>query len=436
MSLLRTVRRRLGRPESLFAEGLLLAFVLLYYPSNYWGLMGMETSLVTLWALLALRLALGQDETRVRVLPWLGVVLGLAFWTRPDALILAALLLAYRAYALGLRAWRVWFMEGLIVLAFVTALSLFRLVYYGALVPNTYTLKVGGMPLLPRLRDGLGFIAPYLATTTALFGLGLLGLMDGLRAWWQQLRANRRSWWRLDMTQRTLSLLALVVILHVAYQIWTGGDPWPYWRMLVPAMPALFVLAVLGLEWLMARLAQRLPAALGKLGALALAGFSISLALQPFLPELIFQKSAYRVGYHVILAERAVLLNEILRPGARLAVFSAGIVPYYTDFHVIDMLGKNDTYIASLPPDRSGAVSWHGMNSVPGHNKYDLFYSIETQQATYAERLSWGAQGLRVPRMTEIHLGRLSFFLDLSSPYVDQEALQARLAQAESATAP
>ena len=436
LSLLRTVRRRLALPDSLFAEGLLLALTLLYYPSSYWGLMGMETSLVTLWALLALLLALGQDEARARSLPWLSVVLGLAFWTRPDTLILAALLLAYRAYALGLRAWRAWLTEGLIVLAFVAALSLFRLAYYGALVPNTYTLKVEGMPLLPRLRDGLGFIAPYLTTTAALFALGLLGLADGLVAWWRQIRADRRTWWRLNAAQRSLALLALVVILHIVYQIWTGGDPWPYWRMLVPAMPALFVLVVLGLDWLTARLPARLSSNLGQLGALALAAFSLGLAVQPFAPELVLRKGAYHVGYHLILAERAVLLNDILKPGARLAVVAAGIVPYYTDFYVIDMLGKNDATIASLPPDRSGAVSWHGMKSVPGHHKYDLVYSIETQQATYAERLSWGRQGLDLPRMTQIDLGRPSFFLDLSSPYVDQAALQARLARAEGASAP
>lgn len=448
LSVLRTVRRRLALPDSLFAEGLLLALTLLYYPSSYWGLMGMETSLVTLWALLALLLALGQDEAQARSLPWLSVVLGLAFWTRPDTLILAALLLAYRAYALGLRAWRAWLREGLIVLAFVAALSLFRLAYYGALVPNTYTLKVEGMPLLPRLRDGLGFIAPYLTTTAALFALGLLGLADGLVAWWRQIRADRRTWWRLNAAQSSLALLALVVILHIVYQIWTGGDPWPYWRMLVPAMPALFILVVLGLDWLTARLPLRfqrafllfvilqidhriwtsissenywngvmlampalatlimsgsgwlaarspkqLPAALSKLLALVLIVLSLTPALQPFLPELSLQKDPYHVKYHVRMAEHAVLLNDILKPGARLAVIFAGVLPYYTDFYVIDMLGKNDATIASLPPDRSGAVSWHGMKSVPGHNKYDLVYSIETQQATYAERLSWGRQG-------------------------------------------
>jgi len=427
LSLLRTVRRRLALPQSLFAEGLLLAFTLLYYPSSYWGLMGMETALVTLWALLALGLALGQDETQPAPLPWLGVALGLAFWTRPDALVVAALILAYRAYALGWRAWRIWLSEALIVLAFVAALSAFRLAYYGALVPNTYTLKVEGMPLLPRLRDGLGFIAPYLLTTAPLLALGLAGLADGLRAWWRQVRADKASWWRLDAAQRTLALLALLVVLHIAYQIWTGGDPWPYWRMLVPAMPALFILAILGLE----RLMPLVPRRLARPAALALAAFSLGLAVQPFLGQLAQSEEIYHVGYHQLLAERAVLLNDILRPGARLAVVAAGILPYYTDFYIIDMLGKNDAYIASLPPDRSGAVSWHGMKSVPGHNKYDLAYSIETLQATYAERLSWGRSGLDVPRMTQIDLGRPSFFLDLSSPYVDQQALQARLAQAQ-----
>jgi len=34
------------------------------------------------------------------------------------------------------------------------------------------------------------------------------------------------------------------------------------------------------------------------------------------------------------------------------------------------------------------------MNSVPGHNKYDLNYSIKTLQPTYVQQLNWGTQDL------------------------------------------
>jgi DNA-binding HxlR family transcriptional regulator len=34
------------------------------------------------------------------------------------------------------------------------------------------------------------------------------------------------------------------------------------------------------------------------------------------------------------------------------------------------------------------------MNSIPGHNKYDLTYSIQTLLPTYVEEFDWGSQKL------------------------------------------
>jgi hypothetical protein len=41
-----------------------------------------------------------------------------------------------------------------------------------------------------------------------------------------------------------------------------------------------------------------------------------------------------------------------------------------------------DPRVAGLPADTSGAAGWGGMLSVPGHNKYDLEYSLKTLQPT------------------------------------------------------
>lgn len=75
-------------------------------------------------------------------------------------------------------------------------------------------------------------------------------------------------------------------------------------------------------------------------------------------------------------------------------MLAAGVVPYYTGRPAFDYLGRSDPRIAALPPDLSGAVSWNGMYSVPGHNKYDLVYSIEQLQPTYTDTDFWGGQNL------------------------------------------
>jgi hypothetical protein len=77
-----------------------------------------------------------------------------------------------------------------------------------------------------------------------------------------------------------------------------------------------------------------------------------------------------------------------------LGVFWAGIIPYYTERYAIDFWGKSDPQVARRLPDLSGKSGWNGMHSVPGHNKYDLTYSIQQLQPTYVQAFFWGQQDL------------------------------------------
>lgn len=78
-------------------------------------------------------------------------------------------------------------------------------------------------------------------------------------------------------------------------------------------------------------------------------------------------------------------------PDATIGVLFAGAMPYYLDRKAIDFLGKMDRYLATRVPDLSRRVSWSGMTSVPGHNKYDLHYSIRQLTPTYVQTLEWGS---------------------------------------------
>jgi hypothetical protein len=90
----------------------------------------------------------------------------------------------------------------------------------------------------------------------------------------------------------------------------------------------------------------------------------------------------------------AIYLNGVLGPRASVGVFFAGTVPYYTGFNAVDFLGKGDAYIARLPPDRTGVISARGMRNIPGHDKYDLTYSILHKRPTYIADFRWGRQDL------------------------------------------
>ena len=68
------------------------------------------------------------------------------------------------------------------------------------------------------------------------------------------------------------------------------------------------------------------------------------------------------------LVRSALLLREVAAPGDTIAVFAAGIVPYYSELRAVDLLGKNDAVIAHQP------IQPHRLGS--GHNKFDFDYSL------------------------------------------------------------
>ena len=91
------------------------------------------------------------------------------------------------------------------------------------------------------------------------------------------------------------------------------------------------------------------------------------------------------------------------------------------------MLGRTDAYIASLPADLSGAVAWGGMLSVPGHNKYDLEYSIKQLRPTYVEASAWGGQDITAWMPTHYELVNykgVELWLLQGSPDVRWELLE------------
>ncbi|MBI3258861.1 MAG: hypothetical protein HYZ54_05235 [Ignavibacteriae bacterium] len=71
----------------------------------------------------------------------------------------------------------------------------------------------------------------------------------------------------------------------------------------------------------------------------------------------------------------AHLMAAITKPKASVAVVLAGVMPYFLERPYIDVLGKNDSYIAHLP-----IRVLHGANQYtdyhPGHRKWDYSYTI------------------------------------------------------------
>jgi hypothetical protein len=200
--------------------------------------------------------------------------------------------------------------------------------------------------------------------------------------------------------------------------------------MMSPTMPLMIVLFVVAVVTLLSRQTSkeyliRTPMFLKKHekedGILLLMLTGLLLANAHFVPELFFVQKPYQAQDNQYFVNTALVIDQLTTRDASVGVLWAGSIPYYTGRKAIDFLGKSDRYIANLPPDMSGKISWDGMNSVPGHNKYDLNYSIKILRPTYVQRFAWGSQDLSQwaqTRYVEVEYSGMTVFLLKDSPAV------------------
>ena len=376
---------------------LALAFLcaLSYYPLVYWSLMGMETGLVAVLLSLGILSALRYAKHhRAAQGVLVSVSLGLAFLARPDTVVLAVPVFAYAFFA-GRKSergpsWR--FLVGLVGLyaIFVIGQELFRWGYYGEWLPNTYILKVSNIPLSSRIENGIRFVTPFLGEVYVLLILVGAGLVFAFR--------------------REKVFLVSVFVVLVCYQVWVGGDISIYWRLLSPAMPIMLVLGALEILTVLQYLSETAGVrrhflsnlgflrryVLGFLACLVVLGILWSVNTR-FLPEIAMLHDFNNVRTNEERVNIALAIERFTTPEATVGVFDAGAIPYYTGRPAIDFLGKADPRIARLAPDPSGFPRMKFFEDEiynPGHNKYDLGYSIKELRPTYVRGFVWGGQNV------------------------------------------
>ena len=383
-----------GKHRSLLRV-LVFICALSYYPLMYWSLMGMETGLLTLLLVLGVLSALTYTSSKKTIHMFsVSVFFGLAYLTRNDLIIFAALVWVYifweiLASSAGNDRKSLALLLAAIIFygVFVVGQSAFQYFYYGEMLPNTYTLKLTGMPLFDRLANGAGFVELFLIGNAFILILASLETI-------------------LNCHPRKLLLLS-IVFASIGYEIYVGGDPWSYWRIMSPTMPLLTILFISAANTFLTAIRKsrtikgyffRIPIFPKRYIAPLFIGSITFLGLLQsnwqFMGKIPLLSKPWETRVNEIRVNTAVALNQLTMSEATVGVYAAGSIPYFTDDRAIDFLGKSDRYIAHLPPDVSGAVAWSGMHSVPGHNKYDLNYSIKTLQPTYVEDFHWGSQDL------------------------------------------
>jgi hypothetical protein len=203
-----------------------------------------------------------------------------------------------------------------------------------------------------RMENGYRFVQPFLETSRTVLLFPLVSVV-------------------LERDRRRLLLFCFAVSV-IACQIWVGGDAWSYWRMLVPSVVALVVLAVDGARQLILHLRRTARESLVVAFCLPCTAWGLWEANQPFMDELRLRTPAFFVSLNQTGVKASIEIARAVDPRGSVAVMAAGTVPYYSGLRGVDVLGKSDRTIARMP-----AVYVAGRTVVPGHKKYDLYHSIE-----------------------------------------------------------
>lgn len=380
-------------------------------PLVFWTLRGMEVGLLA-WLLATAVLLLVRIAGRVparRELALLAAVLVAGILTRTDFVLFAGVVTVFAVWwAPSDVRRRVLTWTGGAIVGTLVAHTVFRLLYYGAVTPNTYTLKLGGIGLDDRLDRGLTVVSDLLGIELL---VPLLVVALGFVV------APRRP------TQLELLAGALVGVAF-AYVVWTGGDAWEWMtipdRYVAPVIPALAllvasavgriaaagrgallpVLLVVGTGAVALVVAAAHPSgpdarqlASGKylrVGVLAALVCLVALAvvlrfvagrrLAPLIAAVTVASTLVMPAYWWIridapyidgdehYARLGVALSELTSPAATIAVVSAGSLVYFSDRPAVDLLGKSDVHVAHTAPQ--------DVPFVPGHVKYDYEWSI------------------------------------------------------------
>lgn len=318
------------------------------FPFAVWVMGALETAVYTL-AIYLFIVFLSAAAARGRLRDGLlaGGVLAFAGMTRPEAPMFAAvglgaLLLAPRENRRSLLA------GAAVFLGIYAVYTVWRWTYFGSLVPNTVSAKLGGDAPLRLLRGFVYTLWFFLGPGSLLIVLALWALVRQAMPWGSNTSPMVRclSW-----------TCAAVVVMQLAFVFAVGGDWMPGGRFLVPMLPALCLLAAVAMRpwptfvrWVVI--------------AFFLVGSLIQARRDPLLR---WYRWAAREqgGAHLAqpLVDAGRWLAENAPRDALVASSEAGALPYYSRLRYVDMLGLVDRHIASLQGDL--------------HQKYDAAYVLE-----------------------------------------------------------
>jgi hypothetical protein len=308
-----------------------------------WISSGMEVNLFALFIVSILFLYHKSLSSKYmhRDLAMVGSVLALSTITRPEAALLVIIIFFDCLYrSIKNRDLRI---LTLIIPQIVLYVPYFiwRATYYGYLLPNTYYAKVGYSTA--QVLRGLEYLTDMLLPALFLILFAIVGTIQCRRG----------------SLKTGFYLIPLSTVLYFIYVVVIGGDCMPAFRFFAPFMPVICLLAGIGVSSIIKR-----------------PRYIIIMAIVICCYNL-FQMIDHKNIGKQIDADKVVFRGKAVGLWLRdqfpsetiVATNTAGSIPYYSGFRIVDMLGMNDEYIAhrDIPEFGTGSA---------GHEKGDGDYVL------------------------------------------------------------
>jgi hypothetical protein len=368
------------------------------YPLTYWTLRGMEVGALTFFCLLLLRATVNHIRdgiVRIHYSMILPIVLGIA--TRFDfAIFCVVAVTAVLMWGPAYVKVRLVAQYGAIVVGTAALVCLAQKLYWGSWLPNTYHLKMDGVSPIDRIARGLASSAK----TTVLFAIITVALVCHFRS--------------KEIRQRLIVIASAMFVAMAAYAVYIGGDAWEaemfnrFYATILPLVPLIIGLSFNTVRQRITPIFISFAVLVTSIGAGVTVNpfgfsenhFSIVAVVSIFSALIIFlvsfiPRNGYLAGVVIaavcaissvypvaqqlrnddllltrtnhFVTESVETMRDTTEAGASLGTIWAGVPAYYSHRTMLDLLGKNDTFIATSAP--------HG-DFFPGHNKWDYDYSI------------------------------------------------------------
>ncbi len=349
--------------RGVFAAPLVAVPLLAHWSYNQWFLSGMETGMVSFLFLLTLVIFALQDIKRPFLAALFGCSCVLSLLSRPDSVVFlvglaVAGLFCHQSWFVDREFWRRWVPSFLVPVAVIfVPYTVWRLEYYGDLLPNTYYAKAAYNPAFDR---GWEYLMKYFE----MYSFAPFLVVPAIAALMTR-----------DPVVRRFLVGAFFGGLTVfLYVIRLGGD-FMEWRFVVPITGVLFAGIGVGwyvaghwvVGWVLSRGKSprgpdraRVEASATALG-IACAVFGIVLLYRTAMagnrPEqrdvILGQETIESLGKYAgtgyAWAEIGRRCKTLFPAGTTIATTAAGMIPYFSELPTLDLHGLTDREIARVP---------------------------------------------------------------------------------------